>query len=102
MRREGDLGIPRLGEEGDHQRCLPSAPWRFSRGRFLLVFTLPTRGPRVLLLKGRASSKGSEKSAVPVHGPRVHRVVGDGSETQHPQKALDELPRSHHSLVLSL
>lgn len=59
------MGIPRLGAEGHHQRCLPSAPWRFSQGRFLLVFTLPTRGPGVLLLKGRAGSMGSESQLSP-------------------------------------
>lgn len=52
-----------------------------------------TRGPRVLF-KGRASGKRSKKSSVPVARER--------SETKHPQTIFHELPRSHHSLVLSL
>ena len=56
--------------------------------------TLPTRGPRVLFFKGRASSKCSKKSSVP--------VARDRSETKHPQMVFRELLRSHHSLVLSL
>lgn len=41
-----------------HLRHLPSAPWRYSQGRFLLASNLPTRGSWVLL-KSRVSSKDS-------------------------------------------
>lgn len=76
---ESYVGTPRLGHGGTAtHRCLRSAPWRFSQGRFLLVSSLPIRGPRVLLLRGRGSSKDSEKPAVPVCGLKGCHLVGVG------------------------